>query len=836
MSKKLHTVASSLEFRHGMDVDSIKKSFTDRLLFSVGKDRFSAAPLDHYTSLALTVRDRLVERWLHTQQTYYLSDVKRVYYLSMEFLMGRMLTNSLINLGIYENTCQALKDLGYKLEDLEELEPDAGLGNGGLGRLAACFLDSMSSLSIPAYGYGIRYEYGIFNQHIVDGFQKELPDNWLRFGNPWEMPRPEHMYPVRFYGRIHQFVDSKNMLHNEWVDTQNVLAMAYDVPIPGFHCNTVNTMRLWGAKSTLEFDFEDFNEGDYVGAVEHKNTTEVISKVLYPNDSSKQGRELRLKQEYFFVSATLQDVMRRFKKRGLTEFREFPDKVAIQLNDTHPAIAIPELMRLFLDEEGLTWEQAWDITVKTFGYTNHTLLPEAIEKWSVETLGKVLPRHLQIIQEINDRFLDELSVRFPGDHDRRVRMTLIEENNNYPMVRMGYLATVGSHSINGVSELHSRLVKAHVFKDFYEFWPERFNNKTNGITQRRWLLACNTPLGQLISETIGDAWTTNLYHMKKLEPYAKDAEFRQKWREAKNLNKDRLAEYIHKKNGIQVDVNSIFDVQIKRLHEYKRQLLNILHVISLYNRILENPESTFVSRTVIFGGKAAPGYAMAKLIIKLINAVANIVNRNPIINDRLKVIFIENYGVSLAEKIIPATDLSEQISTAGMEASGTGNMKFALNGALTIGTLDGANIEIMEEVGAENIFIFGLTAEEVQQLKDSNYDPQKYYDENAGLAKVLDMIHDGYFSPNKPDLFQPIIHSLLKGGDTYMLLADFQKYVDCQERVSQLFLDKEEWTRRAILNVANMGKFSSDRTIKAYADEIWGVRSVEVQDGIILHK
>lgn len=821
------------EYRHGLDSHSIRESFKDRLLYSLGKDRYSATPLDYYTSLAFATRDRLIERWLHTQQTYYEKDAKRVYYLSMEFLMGRMLVNNLLNLNMKDSTVKALEKMNYDLNDLEDMEADAGLGNGGLGRLAACFLDSMATLGIPGYGYGIRYEYGIFNQYIVDGHQKELPDNWLRFGNPWEIPRPEHLYPVRFYGRIHQFHDANNVLHNEWVDTQNVMAMAYDMAIPGFGTNTVNTMRLWSAKSTQEFDLEGFNMGDYVGAVEHKNETEVISKVLYPNDQSKQGRELRLKQEYFFVSATLQDVMRRYKKHRQS-FHEFPEKVAIQLNDTHPAIAIPELMRLLVDLERLPWDQAWGITQRVFGYTNHTLLPEATERWSVDMMKRVLPRHLQVIYEINQRFLDLVSIRFPGDHQRRVRMSIIEEGQPQ-QVRMAHLATVGSHSVNGVSELHSSLLKSHLLKDFYELWPERFNNKTNGITQRRWLLKSNPSLSQLITDRIGDGWIKDLYQLKQIIPLADDPEFREKWQASKRQNKEVLAAHIKKKNGVVVNLDSMFDTQIKRMHEYKRQLLNVLHVITLYTRLLENPDADIVPRTVIFGGKAAPGYYMAKLIIKLITSVGHVVNRNPLIGDKLKVVFIENYGVSLAEKIIPATDLSEQISTAGLEASGTGNMKFALNGAVTIGTLDGANIEIREEVGEDNIFIFGLTADKVAALKNS-YNPLEYYHNNPRLKQVIDMIAQGYFSPTEPDLFAPIVESLLQKGDQYMLLADYADYVRCQDDVARLYQDPEKWIRMSIQNVANVGKFSSDRTIQQYCEDIWGVESVEVQNGIVLHK
>jgi len=691
----------------GTDAESLQRSVAQHLECSLAKDTYSATRLDIYKSLVYTVRDRMVERWIATQQTYYDKDVKRVYYLSLEFLIGRTLGNSLISLDLLDQVNQACHELGYELEELREIEWDAGLGNGGLGRLAACFLDSMATLELPAYGYGIRYEYGIFSQKMNDGYQVEISDNWLRYENPWEIARPEYLYKVKFYGRVHQFTDAQGRLCHEWDDTRDVMAMAYDTPIPGYRNSTVNNLRLWAAKSTREFDLNYFNEGDYIKAVENKQRSEIISQVLYPNDNMFEGRELRLKQEYFFVSATLQDVVRRYKKTQ-RNFDKFTDKVTMQLNDTHPAIAIPELMRLLVDEEGLGWDESWEITVKTFGYTNHTILPEALEKWPVSLMEHVLPRHLQIIYEINRRFLDEVSRRYPNDTERLRLMSLIEEGIE-KKVCMAHLAIVGSHSVNGVAALHTELLKSQVFKYFFEFYPERFTNKTNGITQRRWLQKCNPGLAQLITRHIGEGWTRNLYELKKLIPFAEDNGFRDEWRRVKLANKMRLAKYIEGANGITVNVHSLFDCQVKRIHEYKRQLLNILHVIALYNRIKSNPRQNRTPRTVILGGKAAPGYFIAKLVIKLISSVADVVNNDPVVSESLRVVFLANYRVSLAEKIIPAVDLSEQISTAGTEASGTGNMKFALNGALTIGTLDGANIEIRKEVGDDNIFIFGLT-------------------------------------------------------------------------------------------------------------------------------
>lgn len=803
----------------------IIKSFLEHLEYTLGKDKYSASSYDNFNALAYSVRDRLIERWLDTQQAYYNSDNKRVYYISMEFLPGRTLENSLINLGLLDDFREAVSSLGYDFNELCDEEQDAGLGNGGLGRLAACFLDSMATMSIPAYGYGIRYEYGIFRQKIVDGAQVEIPDNWLRYRNPWELDRQEHIHPVKFYGRVVKvLIDGKE--RHEWVDTEDVMAMAFDTPTPGYRTNTVNTLRLWSAKSTREFNLKYFYEGDYIRAVEKKMVSENISKVLYPSDNIVEGRELRFKQEYFLASATVHDVLYRFKKNH-TDLKLLPEKVAIQLNDTHPALAIPELLRVLMDLEGLDWDSAWDVTVRTFAYTNHTILPEALEEWPVWFFEHILPRHLQIIYEINERFLAEVKRLFPGDPGRLQRMSLVEENWERK-IRMAHLAIVGSHSINGVAALHTEILKQRIFPDFYEMYPERFNNKTNGITQRRWLRKANPGLSGLISGAIGDQWASDPFELKKLVPLAGDREFLARWRQVKKENKQRLADYILRENCISVDSDSLFDCQIKRIHEYKRQLLNVLHIITLYNRIKHNPDSLTVPRTFIFSGKAAPSYFLAKLIIKLINSVGGTINNDPDVQGKIKVAFIANYGVTLAELIIPAADLSEQISTAGTEASGTGNMKFALNGALTIGTLDGANIEIMEEVGRENIFIFGLNAEEVAALKERGYNPREYYHRQPELKLALDMIAGSAFSPGNPDLFKPIVDALLNQGDRYLVLADYASYISCQEEAARLYLDQDEWARRAVLNSARMGRFSSDRTIAEYASEIWGVQTEEV--------
>jgi len=809
------------------DAESIKKSFVHHMEYSLGKDEYSGTLYDSYTSIALATRDLLIERWIATQQTYYNKNAKRVYYLSLEFLMGRTLGNSLVNLGVYGETQKAMNELGYSLEDLREREWDAGLGNGGLGRLAACFMDSLATLELPAVGYGIRYDYGIFFQNIRNGYQIETPDNWLRLGNVWEFPRAEFTYVIKFYGRVEYFNDVDGKLRKRWVDTEEIVAVGYDTPIPGYRNNTVNNLRLWSAKASREFDLNYFNDGDYIKAVSAKSVSENITKVLYPNDNMFEGKELRLKQEYFFVSATIQDIFRRFKKAH-TDFSLFPDQVAIQLNDTHPAISIPELMRILVDIEGLTWDAAWDITVKTFGYTNHTVLPEALERWPISLMAKVLPRHLEIIFEINRRFLDEIGRKFPGNSALLQELSIIEEGTD-KKVRMANLAIIGSHSINGVAALHTEILKSRVFKGFYGVWPEKFNNKTNGITQRRWLKLCNTELSSLITRTIGDKWTIDLFELKKLTPYADDPEFRKEWAAVKQVKKEQLARYILSRNGLKVNINSMFDIQVKRIHEYKRQLLNALHVITMYNRIVDNPEADFVPRTVIFAGKAAPGYFMAKLIIKFINSIADVVNNDPRVGNKLKVVFLRNYAVSNAEKIIPAANLSEQISTAGTEASGTGNMKFSLNGALTIGTLDGANIEIMEEVGKDNIFIFGLDTEGVSNLKKNGYDPQDYYYKNPELKRILLQIQHGFFSKDEPDLFKPISDTLLHDGDNYLLLADYEAYVACQDRVSEAYRDQDLWTRMSILNTAHMGKFSTDRTIEEYAEEIWNVKPIPIK-------
>lgn len=810
--------AAKLEHLHG-DAQSLKDLIIDHLRYTLAKDKYTATKRDLFLAIACTIRDHMVGRWIKTQQQYYDADVKRVYYLSMEFLIGRTLENSLVNLGILENCRKAVHDLGFDLDLLIEMEADAGLGNGGLGRLAACFLDSMATLGIPGYGYGIRYDYGIFTQTLRDGYQQETPDNWLRYGNPWEICRSEYLYPIQFYGRVIEYTDARGKKHAQWVDTQEVMAMAYDTPIPGYNNDTVNTMRLWQAKSARGFDLSYFNHGDYIRAVEDIAVTENISKVLYPNDNIFEGKELRLKQEYFLVSATVQDIIRRYNK-GHIHLDALPDKVAIQLNDTHPALAIPELMHILVDREELSWDKAWQLTRDTFAYTNHTLLPEALERWPIPLLEKVLPRHVQIIYEINQRWLEEVDRHFPGNIEMQRRLSIIEESDP-KRVNMANLAIVGSRKVNGVSALHSELLKHRVFKPFWEMDPEKFTNKTNGITPRRWLKLCNPSLAELITSHIGDEWTVNLSDLERLTFYQNDDHFCGEWRKIKRQNKERLANLIFAEHEIRIDPESMFDCHVKRLHEYKRQLLNILRVIHDYRRIKDDPNVHYVPRSVLFSGKAAPGYFLAKLIIKLITSVANVVNHDKAVSDKLKIAFLANYRVTLAEKIIPAADLSEQISTAGTEASGTGNMKFALNGALTIGTLDGANIEILEEVGPENIFIFGMKAEEVQALKKEGYKPVDIYYQNLELRQTLDMIRDGFFSAGNKSLFQPIVQSLLEVGDQYCLLADFNSYIDCQRRVSELYDNQNEWVKKSIHNVAKVGKFSSDRTIKEYAEEIW---------------
>ncbi|MHB0925083.1 MAG: glycogen/starch/alpha-glucan phosphorylase [Gallionellaceae bacterium] len=807
-----------------LNLSSVKQSMNNHLIFSVGKDTITATHRDWFFALAEVVRERLIERWMETMRRYYHNDAKRVYYFSMEFLIGRSLMNSVLNVGFLDEVRQACIEAGIDLDKVTELEFDAALGNGGLGRLAACFLDSMATIGLPGYGMGIRYEYGMFNQKIEDGWQVEHPDNWLRYGNPWEFSRPEVLYPVKFHGHVVQYCDEGGTPHHHWIDTEDVMAMAYDTPVPGYGLDTVNNMRLWSAKASRDFDLKYFNEGNYIKAVEDKNESENLSKVLYPDDTTDMGKELRLKQQYFFVSASLQDILYRFRKHHET-FDELPDKVAIQLNDTHPSIAIPELMRLLLDIHHLEWEHAWDITTRTFSYTNHTLMPEALETWAVSLFESVLPRHLQIIYEINQRFLKGVMHSFPGDNELIKRMSIIDETHGR-RVRMAYLAIVGSHHVNGVARLHSELMKTTIFADFDRYFPGKLTNITNGITPRLWLNQANPGLASLITSRIGKEWVTDLSQLRQLSKLADDHSFQAEFRAVKRANKERLAELVMDKLALEINPDSLFDVQVKRIHEYKRQLLNLLHVVTLYNRIRANPSIDVVPRTVIIAGKAAPGYATAKLIIKLANSVADIVNNDPSVRGLLKLVFIPNYDVSTASIIIPAADLSQQISTAGTEASGTGNMKLALNGALTIGTLDGANIEIMEEVGKDNIFIFGLDAREVAALKGSGYNPWDYYHANAELKRTLDMIASGYFSPEQTDRFQPIVNNLTHGGDHYLLLADYAAYVAAQERVEALYRDQQQWTHHAIFNVAGMGKFSSDRAIGEYAEKIWGAKPV----------
>jgi starch phosphorylase len=824
----------------GMDAAALKDSVLRHLEFALAElPRHVDSEWEPYMALALAVRDRLVQRWIATQDEYYAQDPKRVYYLSLEYLMGRTLGNSLIALGLLDTCGEALADLGYRLEDLREAEWDAGLGNGGLGRLAACFIDSMATVGYPCYGYGLRYDYGIFHQRIVDGAQVEVPDGWLRYGNPWEIARPGDRFRVQFYGRVHVYENERGRRGHVWVDTRDVLATPYDTPVPGYGTETVNTLRLWGARAVQEFDLNEFNEGDYVGAIEARARSENICRVLYPNDNVFVGRELRLAQEYFFVAATLQDIIRRYKKRyemhdrprGLRPFERFPDKVAIQLNDTHPALAIPELMRILVDVEELPWDEAWDVTTRTFAYTNHTVMPEALERWPVTLLGHMLPRHLEIIYEINARFLALVRERLGPDDAIARELSLIEEDGEQ-RVRMAHLAIVGSHAVNGVARLHTEILRTRVFPDFHRLWPGKFSNKTNGITQRRWLLKSNPQLSEVISAAVGTGWITDLSRLEALVTLAGDAALGERWRAAKQHRKVELAavieaQYRRRGQPLRIDPASLFDVQVKRIHEYKRQLLNVLHVVTLYNRIADGGDGGGVPRTVIFGGKAAPGYHMAKVIIRLITAVGDVVNADSRVRDLLKVVFLADYRVSLAEQIIPAAELSEQISTAGTEASGTSNMKLALNGALTIGTLDGANVEIREAVGDDNMFIFGLTAEEAM-ARASAHDPWAYYESDAELRRALDMIRMGAFNPDAADLFASIAHSLLEGGDRYLVLADYRAYVACQEQVALAYRDPGAWTRRSVLNTARMGPFSSDRSVRQYAEEIWGVDPIRV--------
>jgi starch phosphorylase len=812
--------------RTALSPEALKNAFLDDLFYVQGKFPALATRNDYYMALAFAVRDRMLQRWISTAAAYTKQGSRTVAYLSAEFLMGPHLGNNLINLGIFSRVQQCMTELGLNFEELLSQEEEPGLGNGGLGRLAACFIESLATLEIPALGYGIRYEFGIFHQEIVDGWQIEKTDKWLRHGNPWELIRPEWAVQVKLGGATEKYTDELHRMRVRWVPHKIVNGVPYDTPVMGYHTNTANTLRLWRAEAPESFDFAVFNSGDYYGAVNQKVTSENLSKVLYPNDEQLRGKELRLEQQYFFVSCSLQDMLRILSLQKLP-LEKFHEKFAVQLNDTHPAIAIAELMRLLVDEYVMPWADAWTVTRKTFAYTNHTLLPEALERWSIEVFGRVLPRHLEIVYEINARFLDEVRIRFLGDEARIARLSLIDESGER-YVRMAHLACVGSHAINGVAELHSELLKTDVLKDFYELWPEKFSNKTNGVTPRRWMVLSNPKLSDLITEHIGDGWVKDLSQLKALEPLVDDAAFRARWRDIKQHNKRMLAALAREQTGITADPESIFDVLVKRIHEYKRQHLKVLHIVALYRGIKANPDLDLQPRTFIFGGKAAPGYTMAKLMIKLINSVGDVVNRDPDVRERLRVVFLPNFNVTNGQRVYPAADLSEQISTAGKEASGTGNMKFSMNGALTIGTLDGANIEIRDEVGADNFFLFGLSTPEVYALKARGYRPLDYYESNPQLRDVIDLIRSGFFSKGDGELFRPLIDGLLY-HDPYMLLADFQSYVECQNRVSEAYRDTERWTRMSILNTARSGRFSSDRTIREYCADIWHAEPVPIQ-------
>lgn len=811
--------------RTGLQVETLRRAFLDNLFYVLGKFPRLASKHDYYMALAYTVRDRMLQRWVGSAATYTDLASRTVCYLSAEFLMGPHLGNNLINLGLYEPVKEAMEMLCIDLDELLAQEEEPGLGNGGLGRLAACYLDSLSTLEIPCLGYGIRYEFGIFEQKIQDGWQVEVTDKWLRKGNPWEVVRPDWAVTVKFGGYTESTVDEQGKLHKRWIPEWEVIGVPYDTPILGYQVNTANTLRLWSSEAPESFNFEAFNRGDYYGSIEQKMVSENLSKVLYPNDENLAGKQLRLQQQHFFVSCALQDMFRILKGQGLS-IEQFPEKFSIQLNDTHPAIAVAELMRLLLDRYRLGWEQAWSITQRSLAYTNHTLLPEALEKWHLDLFRRLLPRHLEIIYEINARFLEEVRLRFPGDDDRIIRMSLIE-NHGEDYIRMAHLACVGSFAINGVADLHSELLKKTLLRDFYEFAPEKFSNKTNGVTPRRWIALSNPRMTQLITDKIGDRWLKDLQKVRSLETYADDSGFRLEWRRMKQAVKQDLANHLAQQLGVKIDPASIFDTQVKRIHEYKRQHLNALHIVALYHRLRQNPNLEMAPRTFLFGGKAAPGYRMAKLIIKLINTIGEVINQDPITRDRLRVVYIPDFNVTNGQRIYPAADLSEQISTAGLEASGTGNMKFAMNGALTIGTLDGANVEIRQEVGAENFFLFGLKVEQVAQLKQQGYHPRTYYENNTELKAVIDLIASGYFSHGDRDLFQPLIDNLLN-HDPFLLLADYQSYVDCQAQVNQAYLNPEGWCRMSISNTARASKFSSDRAIREYCQEIWKVKPVPI--------
>lgn len=820
-------MSKTATFQPSLDksVNGLRALIQNHLKFSLARDTSTASKRDWWLATSKAVQSVIIERMIATQAMHHQKNAKRVYYFSLEFLMGRLFSNSLYSAGIFDDMEHALQELGLDTDVLRKEEYDMGLGNGGLGRLAACFLDSLATLDLPAIGYGIHYQYGLFKQEFRNGHQVELPDAWQNFGTPWEIVRPEHAVEIPLFGVVENVFDDRGNYVPKWTNVRKIVGVPYDIPIPGFGTNTVNFLRLWESKASEDFDFEAFNRGGYGEAVREKTVSETVSKVLYPNDKTEEGKQLRLVQQYFFVACSLRDIFRRFRKDN-EDFQDFPEKVAIQLNDTHPAVAIVELMRLFHDEHGMTWEKAWGIVTRTFAYTNHTLLPEALEKWSVGLFQKVLPRHLQIIFEINKRFLDEVEAKWPGDAEKKRVLSIIEEGHQQ-MVRMAHLSVVGSHSVNGVAALHTQLVKSDLFPEFDAMYPGKFNNKTNGITPRRWLLACNPRLSSLITGKIGHGWERDLDQLRGLEKYAEDAEFQREFMAIKHANKVDLARVIKQQCGVEVNPSALFDVQIKRLHEYKRQHLNLLHILALYRRMLQHPEVEVTPRVFIFAAKAAPGYDMAKCIIKAINAVGEKINNDPRIGGKLKVVFLPNYRVSLAQRIVPAADLSEQISTAGKEASGTGNMKLSLNGALTIGTLDGANVEIAEEVGEENIFIFGLRVEEVAALWKKGYKPEEYLAANDELRAVVDWVGSNYFTPDEPGCLNLLRDSLVH-HDPFLCLADFAAYSECHKKVDAAFRDTANWARMAILNTARMGKFSSDRTIAEYAREIWKLDPVVV--------
>jgi len=808
-----------------VDMQSLERAFAHHLEYDVGKYKLNTTQADIYQALALTIRDTLIDRYNDTQEYYKEIKAKRVYYLSLEFLIGKLLDSNLVNLGMREITRDTMADFGFSLNEIAAYEPDAGLGNGGLGRLAACFIDSLATLDLPGYGCGLRYEFGIFNQQIIDGYQKEAPDTWLSRGNPWEVQRSDIAYPVGFYGNTEVHIDATGESVVRWNPGETIIAQAFDILVPGFNTRTVNNLRLWASRSSSEFNFDYFNHGDYMRAVEDKQRSESISKVLYPNENVIQGKELRLKQQYLLVSATIQDALHLFLQEEQGNFDRLPERVFFQMNDTHPSLSVAELMRILIDDYAIPWNKAWDLTRQCLAYTNHTVMQEALERWDIEMFGRLLPRHLEIIYMINFNFMEELKAK--GLSAEKLRNLSIIEEGPPKKVRMANLAIVGSKAVNGVAELHSEILKKDLFKDFYELYPEKFQNKTNGITPRRWIVSSNPDLTTLISKKIGKEWMLDLSRLREIEKYANDPDFQNDWESIKKKNKEELAHLINFECGVKVDPDSIFDVQIKRLHEYKRQLLNLLRVIGDYQKMKANPSIQYTPRTVIFAGKAAPGYYRAKLIIKLINSVAHRINEDHDVAGRLKVVFLPNYCVSLGEKIFPASNLSEQISTAGTEASGTGNMKFMLNGAITIGTLDGANIEIVEEAGQENAYIFGRTVEEIDAIRRVGYNPVGIYSNNIEIKHILDAIRGNYFCPESPGLFEEIFYSLTFGGDQYYLLEDYPLYVAAQERVSQDFLEKRLWTKKSIMNTARSGKFSSDRTILEYARDIWDLKPVK---------